>query len=75
MELTARIGKELLQQNNKLETRLTSLEAELKITNDKNAQLSYDLLKKSELIQVLTNDIDDDPPYTSKFFLKINGFL
>lgn len=59
LELTARIGKELLTQNQKLETNITSLQAELKTANEKLTQLSHELLKKTELIQILTNDVDD----------------
>lgn len=59
MELTARIGKELLQVNNKLESNVTNLEAELRTANEKITQLSHEVTKKTELIQILTNDMDD----------------
>lgn len=59
MELTARIGKELLTHNQKLESNVTSLENELKLSNEKITQLSHELIKKTELIQILTNDVDD----------------
>ncbi|XP_067013069.1 trafficking kinesin-binding protein milt isoform X3 [Anabrus simplex] len=59
LELTARIGKELLTQNQKLEANIASLQAELKTANEKLTQLSHELIKKTELIQVLTNDVDD----------------
>lgn len=59
MELTARIGKELLQQNNKLETTVASLQGELKSANEKITQLTHETAKKTELIQILTNDMDE----------------
>ena len=59
MELTARIGKELLSHNQKLETTVQELENELKASNEKITQLSYELGKKTELIQVLTNDVEE----------------
>lgn len=59
MELTARIGKELLAHNQKLETTVNSLEAELKEANEKITQLNHEVLKKTELIQILTNDVDE----------------
>ncbi|XP_046424677.1 trafficking kinesin-binding protein milt isoform X2 [Neodiprion lecontei] len=59
LELTARIGKELLTHNQKLESNVTSLETELKLANEKITQLSHELIKKTELVQILTNDVDD----------------
>lgn len=59
LELTARIGKELLQQNNKLENTVASLENELRVANEKITQFTHEITKKSEIIQVLTNDMDD----------------
>ncbi|XP_011505955.1 PREDICTED: trafficking kinesin-binding protein milt isoform X2 [Ceratosolen solmsi marchali] len=59
LELTARIGKELLSHNQKLETTVQELENELKVANEKITQLSYEVSKKTELIQVLTNDVDE----------------
>jgi len=59
LELTARIGKELLAHNQKLETTVNVLEAELKEANEKITQLNHEVLKKTELIQILTNDVDE----------------
>lgn len=59
LELTARIGKELLTHNSKLETNVQSLEARLRAAEDEITQLSHDVIKKTELIQVLTNEVDD----------------
>lgn len=59
LELTVQIGKELLTQNNALESRITELEADLKASNDDRAQLVHELHKKNELIAVLTNDSDE----------------
>lgn len=59
IELTARIGKELLGHNQKLEANVASLEGELRAANEKIIQLTHELTKKTELIQILTNDVDD----------------
>ncbi|CAG9761135.1 unnamed protein product [Ceutorhynchus assimilis] len=59
LELTARIGKELLQHNNKLENTVASLETDLKAAHEKITQLSHEVHKKTELIQILTNDMDE----------------
>ncbi|XP_011251147.1 trafficking kinesin-binding protein milt isoform X5 [Camponotus floridanus] len=59
LELTARIGKELLAHNQKLESTVNALEAELKEANEKITQLNHEVLKKTELIQILTNDVDE----------------
>ena len=59
LELTARIGKELLTHNQKLESTVNALEAELKAANEKITQLSHESSKKTELIQILTNDVDE----------------
>ncbi|XP_044264458.1 trafficking kinesin-binding protein milt isoform X1 [Tribolium madens] len=59
LELTARIGKELLQANSKLENTIASLETDLKSALEKITQLSHEVQKKTELIQILTNDMDE----------------
>lgn len=59
LELTARIGKELLSHNQKLETTVASLESELKEANERIIQFSHELGKKTELIQILTNDAEE----------------
>ncbi|XP_060528110.1 trafficking kinesin-binding protein milt isoform X2 [Cylas formicarius] len=59
LELTARIGKELLQSNNRLENTVASLETDLKAAYEKITQLSHEVHKKTELIQILTNDMDE----------------
>lgn len=59
LELTARIGKELLTHNQKLETNVAALEAELKQATERLTQLNHELAKKTELIQILTNDMDE----------------
>lgn len=59
LELTVQIGKELLAQNNRLESRVTELTGELKTANENLAQLSHDLYQKNELVSILTNDYDD----------------
>ncbi|XP_039292744.1 trafficking kinesin-binding protein milt isoform X2 [Nilaparvata lugens] len=59
IELTARIGKELLAHNQKLESNVASLETELRTANEKITQLAHELTKKTELIQILTNDVEE----------------
>nr|XP_033323958.1 trafficking kinesin-binding protein milt isoform X1 [Megalopta genalis]XP_033323959.1 trafficking kinesin-binding protein milt isoform X1 [Megalopta genalis]XP_033323960.1 trafficking kinesin-binding protein milt isoform X1 [Megalopta genalis]XP_033323961.1 trafficking kinesin-binding protein milt isoform X1 [Megalopta genalis]XP_033323962.1 trafficking kinesin-binding protein milt isoform X1 [Megalopta genalis] len=59
LELTARIGKELLSHNQKLETTVTSLESDLKEANERITQLTHELTKKTEIIQILTNDTEE----------------
>lgn len=59
LELTVQIGKELLQQNSQLESRISDLESELKAATENISQLTHDLQQKNELINVLTNDLDD----------------
>ncbi|XP_031848218.1 trafficking kinesin-binding protein milt isoform X2 [Nomia melanderi] len=59
LELTARIGKELLSHNQKLETTVTSLESDLKEANERITQLTHELTKKTEIIQILTNDVEE----------------
>lgn len=54
MELTARIGKELLAANGRLESRVTALEGELRGARDLVTQLRHDLNAKTELLQVNT---------------------
>uniref|UniRef100_A0A8D8XED9 Trafficking kinesin-binding protein milt n=1 Tax=Cacopsylla melanoneura TaxID=428564 RepID=A0A8D8XED9_9HEMI len=70
LELTARIGKELLATNQKLENTVASLENELRSANESITQLHYELSQKNELLTVLTNDADQseddsDPGNTS----------
>lgn len=64
--LSAQIGKELLEKNNKLEDRNHELESELRIASESIEQLSYQLNQKNDLIQVLTND--DCGSENGKFF-------
>ncbi|XP_049867054.1 trafficking kinesin-binding protein milt isoform X2 [Pectinophora gossypiella] len=59
LELTARIGKELLAANGRLEARVTSLEGELRGARDHITQLRHELTAKTELLQVLTNDTEE----------------
>lgn len=79
LELTARIGKELLTGNQTLEARVGLLEAELKTVNERYTQASYELQKKNDLIKILSNDADDTgyEPSECKWFSKlktINGY-
>lgn len=54
--LSAKIGKELLEKNTKLEDRIYELETDLKAANENIEQLSYQLSQKNDLINVLTSD-------------------
>ncbi|XP_068629438.1 trafficking kinesin-binding protein milt isoform X2 [Battus philenor] len=62
LELTARIGKELLAANGRLEARVTALEGELRGARDLVTQLRHDLNAKTDLLQVLTNDTEEGSP-------------
>lgn len=59
LELTVQIGKELLQQNNKLESRVQDLETELRECNESLAQMAHELHQKNDVIAILTNDVED----------------
>ncbi|XP_047988063.1 trafficking kinesin-binding protein milt isoform X2 [Leguminivora glycinivorella] len=59
LELTARIGKELLATNGILEARVNSLEGELRSARDHITQLRHDLTAKTDLLQILTNDTEE----------------
>ncbi|KAI5641782.1 hypothetical protein NE865_06086 [Phthorimaea operculella] len=52
LELTARIGKQLLATNARLEATVNSLEGELRSARDQITQLRHDLSAKTELLQV-----------------------
>ncbi|CAG5012635.1 unnamed protein product [Parnassius apollo] len=62
LELTARIGKELLAANGRLEARVTALEGELRGARELVTQLRHDLSAKTDLLQVLTNDTEEGSP-------------
>lgn len=49
----------MLTHNQKLDSNVAALEAELKKANEKLTQLNHELAKKTELIQILTNDVDE----------------
>ncbi|XP_059054436.1 trafficking kinesin-binding protein milt isoform X2 [Achroia grisella] len=66
LELTARIGKELLTANGRLEARVTSLEGDLRSARDLITQLKHDLTTKTDLLQVLTNDTEEGTSTTEE---------
>ncbi|CAK1552137.1 unnamed protein product [Leptosia nina] len=66
LELTARIGKELLTANGRLEARVTALEGELRGARDLITQLKHELSAKTDLLQVLTNDTEEGSPTEEK---------
>lgn len=55
LELTARIGKELLTTQGLLEARVSSLEGDLRSANDQITQLRHDLIIKTDLLQVTSH--------------------
>ncbi|KAB7497307.1 Trafficking kinesin-binding protein 1 [Armadillidium nasatum] len=59
LELAARIGQQLLARNKCLEEKNTNLEAELASSAEKITQLRHDLLMKTDLLQIYTNDVDE----------------
>lgn len=65
--MTARIGKELLTANGRLEARVTALEGELRSARDHATQLRHDLQAKNELLQVSVPDDDDDDDWSDRF--------
>jgi trafficking kinesin-binding protein 1 len=64
------IGKELLSQNTQLEKRILDLEAELRGANESIAQLSHELVQKTELINILTEN-EDTLSENGEHYLKI----
>ncbi|XP_046408464.1 trafficking kinesin-binding protein milt [Ischnura elegans] len=61
LELTARIGKELLEQNQGLKVRLAAIEVELRTSHEENTQLKHELQQKTQLLHALTSDEDGSP--------------
>lgn len=59
LELTARIGKELLLTNTKQSNTIACLESDHRAALEKITQLTHEIQKKTELIQILTNDMDE----------------
>ena len=68
MELAARIGQQLLEQNQSLRERVAALELENKENQENLAQLKYELNFKSQLLE-LYNDSESTEP--SKAGMKI----
>lgn len=59
LELTAHIGKELLEHNQVLQTKVADLEADIKLASESLAQITYELHQKNELVTVLTSDLEE----------------
>ncbi|CAB3386193.1 Hypothetical predicted protein [Cloeon dipterum] len=59
LELTARIGQELLAHNKQLEEQVAALETQLKEQHDKLVQTQHELHSKAELLAILA--AEDDP--------------
>jgi septal ring factor EnvC (AmiA/AmiB activator) len=60
LELAARIGQQLLNQNQSLETTNSELETQLQQANETIQQLRHDIAKKNELLKVYYQDVDED---------------
>ncbi|GIX97439.1 trafficking kinesin-binding protein 1 [Caerostris darwini] len=60
LELAARIGQSLLDQNKDLRVRNDQLEQELNISTETITQLKHDLSVKNGLLQIYTQDLDTD---------------
>eukprot|EP00057_Strongylocentrotus_purpuratus_P029495 XP_011683969.1 PREDICTED: trafficking kinesin-binding protein 1 [Strongylocentrotus purpuratus] len=58
LELAAKIGQSLLQQNKQLEGRIELTEEKLTIVADQNTQYRHDLKLKAELLSIYTNDVE-----------------
>lgn len=59
LELTAHIGKDLLNENTRLKKNVEELENDIKVANENCQQLKYDLVTKCNLLAALTNDDDE----------------
>ncbi|KAK3856466.1 hypothetical protein Pcinc_037216 [Petrolisthes cinctipes] len=59
LELAAKIGQQLLNRNKGLEERNSLLDGEVASATEKITQLKHDLLMKSDLLAIYTNDVDD----------------
>lgn len=57
LELAAKIGQSLLQQNKQLEGRIELTEEKFTIIHDQNIQFRHDLKLKDELLNIYTNDL------------------
>jgi trafficking kinesin-binding protein 1 len=65
LELTARIGQELLTHNNQLETQVAALEVQLKEVHDRLEQTQHELHSKAELLAILAAEDDTSDPSKS----------
>ncbi|XP_071034464.1 trafficking kinesin-binding protein 1 [Parasteatoda tepidariorum] len=72
LELAARIGQSLLDQNKDLRLRNDQLEQELGNSNDTLTQLKHDLTVKNGLLQIYTQDLDTESDTSSP--VKERGF-
>lgn len=75
LELTAQIGKELLEQNQILERKVNELETDIKTANENLAQLSHELHQKNDLVAILTSDLDDSSENGKIFLFNIKRFV
>lgn len=71
--MTVHIGKELLSQNTQLEKKILELESELRSANENLAQLNHELIQKTELINVLT-DNEEATSGNGKLIKTFNNF-
>lgn len=61
-----------MSQNTQLEKRIIELESELRNANENIAQLSHELVQKTELINILTENEDSISEIGETFFVANN---
>ncbi|XP_033629038.1 trafficking kinesin-binding protein 1-like isoform X2 [Asterias rubens] len=57
LELAAKIGQSLLEQNKQLEKRIDGIEEQLTLATDQNTQLKHDMKLKEQLLRIYTNEV------------------
>lgn len=63
LELTAQIGKKLLEENQHLKKHIEELENDVRETNEYCSQLKYELNTKCNILATLTKDGDDEDDF------------
>ncbi|XP_038071992.1 trafficking kinesin-binding protein 1-like isoform X2 [Patiria miniata] len=57
LELAAKIGQSLLEQNKQLEKRIDAIEEQFTLAADQNTQLKHDMKLKEQLLRIYTNEV------------------
>ncbi|XP_022101870.1 trafficking kinesin-binding protein 1-like isoform X3 [Acanthaster planci] len=57
LELAAKIGQSLLEQNKQLEKRIDAIEEQFTLAADENTQLKHDIKLKEQLLRIYTNEV------------------